>query len=186
MTTETDRYFIERCLDGHREDFRHLVARYQKALLAGIRVRQVRLDVAEEAAQEAFVRAFANLAGLRKPESFFAWLLGIAYHVLQEIRDRERRDREMSTRLAFEPRADSSEIARESDDETLEAAIADLPDPYREVILLRFYGDCSCAEVSERLNIPLGTVTKRLSRAYEELRRRLAVVKQERGDYELR
>jgi RNA polymerase sigma-70 factor (ECF subfamily) len=178
MTVETDRHFIERCLDGHREDFRHLVARYQKPLLAGIRVRQVRVDVAEEAAQEAFVRAFANLARLKKPESFFAWLLGIAYHVLQEIHDRERRTREVLAQMASEPRADPADTVSGSDDAALEAAIAELPDPYREVILLRFYGDCSCSEVADRLNIPLGTVTKRLSRAYDELRRRLAAARE--------
>jgi len=71
MTGETDRYYIERCLDGHRDDFRHLVRRHQKPLLAGIRCRQVRSDVAEDTAQEAFVRAFANLAKLKKPDSFF-------------------------------------------------------------------------------------------------------------------
>jgi RNA polymerase sigma-70 factor (ECF subfamily) len=178
MTAETDRYFVERCLDGHREDFRHLVARYQKPLLAGIRVRQRRADVAEEAAQEAFVRAFANLAKLKKPESFFAWLLGIAYRVLNEIYDRERRNREVLMRMAAEPSAHSAEIVERSADAALEAAIADLSDPYREVILLRFYGDCSCSEVADRLNVPLGTVTKRLSRAYDELRRRLAVTGQ--------
>jgi RNA polymerase sigma-70 factor (ECF subfamily) len=175
MTAETDRYFVERCLDGHREDFRYLVARYQKPLLAGIRVRQGRPDVAEEAAQEAFVRAFANLAKLKKPESFFAWLLGIAYRVLNEIYDRERRNREVLMRMAAEPRVHSTEIVEQSGDAALEAAIADLPDRYREVVLLRFYGDCSCSEVADRLNIPLGTVTKRLSRAYDELRRRLTI-----------
>jgi len=62
MTGETDRYYVERCLDGHRDDFRHLVLRYQKPLLAGIRCRQARLDVAEDVAQEALVRAFATLS----------------------------------------------------------------------------------------------------------------------------
>jgi hypothetical protein len=38
MTTEPDQYFIARCLDGHRDGFRHLVLRYEKPLLAGIRV----------------------------------------------------------------------------------------------------------------------------------------------------
>lgn len=177
MTGETDRHYIARCLDGHRDDFRHLVVRYQKPLLAGIRARQVRLDVAEEAAQEAFVRAFTNLARLRKPESFFAWLLGIAYHVLQELHDRERRDRAGQARMAVEHQVSPPSPEPSQADAALEAAIADLPDAYREVILLRFYGDCSCSEVADRLNIPLGTVTKRLSRAYEELRRRLAAAR---------
>ncbi len=51
-------------------------------------------------------------------------------------------------------------------------AVARLPDTYREVILLRFYGGQSCAEISRDLGVPLGTVTKRLSRAYALLRER--------------
>lgn len=175
MTGETDRYYIERCLDGHRDDFRHLVARYQRPLLAGIRCRQVRADVAEDAAQEAFLRAFANLATLRNPDAFFSWLLGIAYRVLLEVADRERRERAGLSRLATGAHAFDATTRAWSGDAALESALDALPEPYREVVLLRFYGDCSCSEMAERLGIPLGTVTKRLSRAYEELGQGLAV-----------
>ncbi len=174
MTGASDRYYVERCLDGHRDDFRHLVRRYEKPLLAGIRCRHVGPDAAEDAAQEALLRAFTGLASLKKPESFFSWLLGIAYHVLQERADRERRERAGLARMAAETRTAEAAAEPWSGDATLEAALAGLPDQYREVVLLRYYGDCSCADVAERLGIPIGTVTKRLSRAYEEMRRSLA------------
>ena len=48
----------------------------------------------------------------------------------------------------------------------LEEAIAVLPESYRQVILLRYYEGLSCQEVATRLGMPLGTVTKTLSRAY--------------------
>lgn len=174
MTCESDRYYVERCLDGHRDDFRYLVLRYQQPLLAGIRCRQVRPDVAEDVAQEAFVRSFASLAALRKPDSFFPWLLGIAYRILLERAGRERRERAGLARMEAETRTTGARAGPWSGDAALEAALAELPDHCREVILLRFYGDCSCHEVADRLGIPLGTVTKRLSRAYEELRKNLA------------
>lgn len=60
-----------------------------------------------------------------------------------------------------------------SQDYGLERAIAALPDSYRELILLRYYGGYSCPQVAEQLNMPLGTVTKTLSRAYAELRKSL-------------
>jgi RNA polymerase sigma-70 factor, ECF subfamily len=176
MTGETDRYYVERCLNGHRDDFRHLVTRYQRPLVAGIRVRQARADGADDVAQEAFVRAYMNLAKLRKPDSFFAWLFGIACRVLLERADRERREREGLARVA----ADAEACRRDSEpwrgDAALDGALAALPDQYREVVLLRFYGDFSCVEIAERLEIPLGTVTKRLSRAYDELRHALAAL----------
>ncbi len=62
-----------------------------------------------------------------------------------------------------------------SNDFALERAIGELPDAYREVVLLRYYAGRSCSQVAEDLGIPLGTVTKRLSRAYAMLRESLAV-----------
>jgi RNA polymerase sigma-70 factor, ECF subfamily len=59
-------------------------------------------------------------------------------------------------------------------DTALTEAVARLPDAYREVIVLRFYEGQSCQEISRGLDVPLGTVTKRLSRAYGLLRERLA------------
>lgn len=175
MNGDTDRYYVERCLDGHREDFRHLVVRYQKPLVAGIRLRQARADGAEDVAQEAFVRAYFNLAKLRKPDSFFPWLFGIACRILLERAEHERRERQGLARVA-----DAEACRRDSGpwrgDAALERALAALSDPFRDVVLLRFYGDFSCGEIAERLRIPLGTVTKRLSRAYDELRHSLAAL----------
>ena len=76
--TENDKYYIERCLDGHPDDFRYLVRRYQAVLLAHLAGKLGSRDKAEEAAQESFVRAYFNMNKLRKPGSFFSWLLGIA------------------------------------------------------------------------------------------------------------
>jgi RNA polymerase sigma-70 factor (ECF subfamily) len=53
-------------------------------------------------------------------------------------------------------------------------AVANLPETYHEVIVLRYYGGYSCAEIGRDLGVPLGTVTKRLSRAYSLLRERLS------------
>ena len=55
----------------------------------------------------------------------------------------------------------------------MEEAVAALPETYRQVILLRYYEGLSCLEVATRLGLPLGTVTKTLSRAYSLLRQEL-------------
>ena len=49
-------------------------------------------------------------------------------------------------------------------------AVGELPEIYRQVVLLRYYAGLSCAEISRDLEVPLGTATKRLSRAYSLLR----------------
>jgi RNA polymerase sigma-70 factor (ECF subfamily) len=164
----SDKDYIERCLDGHPDDFRYLVRRYQAVLLAHLAGQLGSGDRAEEAAQETLVRAYFRLEKLRKRESFFSWLLGIASRVAKEQHRSEQRRREMAEVLSEEvPRPELSH------DYGLEKAVAELPPPYRQVVLLRYYGGCSCSDVAEQLSMPLGTVTKTLSRAYVMLRESL-------------
>jgi len=184
--TETDQYYVERCLDGHPDDFRHLVRRYQPVLLAhlagklanrGAGFRNVR-DSAEEAAQETLVRAYFRMDKLKKPESFFPWLLGIADNVAKEQQHKEivRRQRESVREVCEE--AAPPEL---SEDYGLESVVAGLPQTYRTVILLRYYGGQSCKQIAEQLEMPLGTVTVTLSRACALLR---SALQPKQGDYE--
>jgi RNA polymerase sigma-70 factor (ECF subfamily) len=167
---DADAHHIESCLDGHPEDFRHLIARYQRPLLAHLSRRLRGQPQVEDAAQEAFVRAYLNLVRLRDRGSFFSWLLGIANNVALEQVRRERRARKRAEeQAALEPAGEVPEACAAGED-ALEQAISALPDPLREVVLLRFYDDRSCAEVAQQLGVPIGTVTKRLSRAYAQLR----------------
>jgi len=166
----TDKEYVEHCRDGHPEDFGQLVARYQKPLFSYLASRVGDSGQAEEAAQESFVRAFLSLKKLRKPESFYSWLLGIAGRVAKEqLRCLKHRQQDCEvTESIMANAADSRE------DYPLEEAIAALPESYRQVILLRYYEGHSCQETATRLDLPLGTVTKTLSRAYALLREELA------------
>ncbi len=165
----TDKVCVDRCRDGHPDDFGLLVERYQKPLFSYLAARVENLPEAEEAAQESFVRAFQSLGKLRKPESFYSWLLGIAGRVAKEqfrAIIHRRKDCEAAETMLADP-------AEESADYPLEEAIAVLPENHRQVILLRYYEGLSCQEVATRLEMPLGTVTKTLSRAYALLRQEL-------------
>jgi len=168
---QVDQECIALCLDGHPEVFRELVTRYQAALLAQVAGRVGDRGCAEEIVQESFVRAYFGLGNLRQTRSFFSWLLGIADRVTKEhLRDRQRQQE--VARLWPERRSDTA--TEMSNDLGLERAVAELPEIYREVVLLRYYAGRSCAQLAEQLDIPLGTVTKRLSRAYGMLRESLA------------
>jgi RNA polymerase sigma-70 factor (ECF subfamily) len=168
--SETDKYYIERCLDGHPDDFRYIVRRYQAVLLAHLAGKLGNKDKAEEAAQESLVRAYFNMSKLRKPGSFFSWLLGIADRVAKEHQRKEMLHQQREVIRSFSQEAASPEL---SQDYGLEAAIAELPESYRRVVLLRYYGGRSCSQVAEQLDMPLGTITKTLSRAYAMLRKSL-------------
>lgn len=168
--SENDKYYIERCLDGHPDDFRHLVRRYQAVLLANLAGKLGNKDRAEEAAQEALVRAYFNMNKLKKPDAFFSWLLGIADRVAKEFQRKDQVKQQREIVRSFSQEAPSTEL---SEDYSLEAAIAELPETYRNVVLLRYYGRHSCIQIAEQLDMPLGTVTKQLSRAYAMLRQSL-------------
>ncbi|MHC4538119.1 MAG: RNA polymerase sigma factor, partial [Planctomycetota bacterium] len=168
--SETDKYYVERCLDGHPDDYRHLVRRYQAVLLANLAGKLGNKDRAEEAAQESLVRAYFNMGKLNKPDSFFSWLLGIADLVAKEHQRKEQLQRQREIVRSFTEEVPPAEL---SQDYALESAIAELPEAYRKIILLRYYGGHSCNQISEQLDMPLGTVTKTLSRAYAMLRKAL-------------
>lgn len=165
----TDKEYVERCRDGHPEDFSLLVDRYQKPLFSYLAGRTQGGRDAEEAVQESFVRAFLSLKKLRKPESFYSWLLGIAGRIAKEqFRALAHRQRDQEAAETMMSDANDS-----VEDYPLEEAIAVLPETYRRVILLRYYEGLSCQELATRLEMPLGTVTKTLSRAYTLLRQEL-------------
>jgi len=177
--SDTDSYYIGRCLDGHPDDFRFLVRRYQALLLAHLAGKLGSRDKAEEAAQETLVRAYFNMSKLKNPDAFFAWLLGMANYVAKEHIRKEQLHKQREAIRTFSQEAPSAEL---SQDYVLEGAIARLPDAYREVVLLRYYGGHSCSQVAQRLGMPIGTVTKTLSRAYVMLRNSLQGQRQTQVD----
>lgn len=166
--SSSDEKCVQSCLTDHPETFRLLVQRYQAPLTRYLRGRLGNMDEATEAAQETFVRAYFALPELRKPEAFFSWLIGIAERVAREALRNTKRCRPVDWQ-----ECDLAEPAGERDarrEGSVTEAVGKLSDVYREVVLLRFYGGRSCAEISRDLGVPLGTVTKRLSRAYALVR----------------
>jgi len=135
---------VARCLDGHRDDYRHLVARYEAVLLryllgllGGDRV------AAEEVAQEAFVRAYLGLRRLKKPASYFAFLVGIASRAAKEHRRARRRaEREIDAAIekatfATCDAGGTAALQTAAVDERLWRSIDALPDAQRHIVLLR-------------------------------------------------
>jgi RNA polymerase sigma-70 factor (ECF subfamily) len=168
----TDVEYIKNVLNGCPDDYRYIVQRYQGALLSYLGGILGELGLAEEAAQETFVRAYFGLHKLAKPQSLHAWLLGIAARVAKELQRTRKRHRNSDAGLAGvampAPRATGEER-----DQQLRLAVANLPGYYQRVVQLRYYGGLSCQELARELGVPLGTVTKTLSRAYTMLRQEL-------------
>ncbi len=168
----TDKELIEMCLKGSSDYYRFLVIRYEKPLFAYLLRKLKDKDLASEAAQEAFIRAFTGLSKLKNPDAFNSWLIGIGARVALEIfRDSKKN---METQKEIEDYA--IDWAEETQELGLEELIANLPEVQRKAILLRYYQGYSCKEIAETLRVPIGTVTKNLSRAYSTLKENLNFV----------
>jgi RNA polymerase sigma-70 factor (ECF subfamily) len=127
---------------------------------------------ADDVAQEVWFRALRRPAGARSARE---WLGGIARHVAARRRTSEasrvQRERRASRPEAVPSPADllaEAELQRK-----ILAAVADLPEQQRVVVLLRYYEGASAEEIAKRLGAPSSTIRNRLARALERLRERL-------------
>jgi RNA polymerase sigma factor (sigma-70 family) len=131
---------------------------------------------AEEAAQEAFVRAWLALKRFRQGAEFRPWLLAIvANEARNRVRNRRRREG-LAERAAHELtwQAPSEEMATPGDGR-LREALAALPERDRSVLACRFVLDLGEQETAAVLGVALGTVKSRTARALERLRAELGV-----------
>ena len=173
-----DAELIERAQRGEVMPYEELVRRYQDVAVRTAHVISPDGD-AEDAAQEAFVKAYAALGRFRAGSPFRPWLLRI---VANEARNRRRsagRRANLVLRAAEDRRPDDAAPSPESAvlaserRATLLAALNALRDDDREVISARYFLELSESETAEALGIPRGTVKSRLSRALERLRTQL-------------
>ena len=167
---------VERAQDGDVAAYGALVERYQEvAFRTAWLITRSSAD-AEDAAQDAFVKAFYALAKFRRGEAFRPWILRI---VSNEARNRRRstgRRERLALRAERErgpgdaaPSPEAASLARE-DRERLLAALERLPDRDRLVIAYRYLLELSEAETAQALGVRPGTVKSRLSRALRRLR----------------
>jgi RNA polymerase sigma factor (sigma-70 family) len=131
---------------------------------------------AEDAAQDAFVKAWRALGRFRRGAPFRPWLLQI---VANEARNRRRsagRRAQLALRVAGEigsgdaaPSPEASVLADERRTSLL-AAVEALPDDARDTVICRYFLDLSEEETASALDVPRGTVKSRAARALERLR----------------
>lgn len=172
LTRDADAATVARVVAGDAAAFESLVRRWQTPLV-NLAWRFCRdRPRAEEMAQEAFLRAFRNLAQWRGESAFSTWLFSLAANVYRtELR------RVPATMLSLdeiaEPRALGDTAAAFDEaarDEALRRAVLALPAKYRDAILLFYFHEQDVPAAARTLHIPEGTVKARLFRARELLR----------------
>jgi RNA polymerase sigma-70 factor (ECF subfamily) len=130
---------------------------------------------AEEAVQEALVRAWLRRDACRSPEQPLPWLLEITRNEARRLHGREARrgHRELMEPRPLEAHREDDEYAGAAVRLTLEQALLTLGDGDRRMLRLRYAEDLSQIEVARRLGLPETTVKVRLHRARRRLRRLL-------------
>ena len=187
MRQEQEAVLIAAILAGEREKFHDLIRPYERQVYLTALSLVKNETEAEDVAQEAILRAYRKLASFRGDAKFSTWLIAIT---LNEARSKLRQERRAPLDSLDNHDAEEGDYTpavltdwREIPSEALEReeirllmrqAVADLPDAFREVVILRDIEELSVNETAETLGISIALVKVRLHRARLLLQKRLA------------
>jgi len=165
----TDAELVKAVLNGEKYIFAELIRRYERP------VRGVALDIlgdyhsATDVSQDAFIKAYEQLGGLRKPEAFGPWLMKITRRCALDSVRRKTKEIRLDTKITAKIENPNGRL--DEDKQRLLAAVLKLPKAEQQVVMLRYFGDNSVNNVAKILGRNVGTVTKQLSRAHRRLRK---------------
>ena len=165
------RILVERARGGDRDAFAVLARAAASRLDAAARLILLDREHARDAVQEALIRAWRDLPGLRDPDRFDAWLYRLLSNAaIDEARRRRRRVIEVDiTTIDVTGRDDP--IATFADRDALDRALASLSPEHRALVVLHYYLGLSLPEAAAAQGISLGAAKSRLHRAIGTLRR---------------
>jgi RNA polymerase sigma-70 factor (ECF subfamily) len=175
---DEDKNLIQRCLKGEEKAFEELLGKYRTSVFS-ICLRMVRnRSVAEDLAEEAFVKVFSALDRYDPTFPFASWLYRITSNLCIDYLRREKDRGAVSLdqpvggdedglliQIPAGTAAPDSEVESKEMMAVLDEAIERLPEHYRIIVILRHQEERSYEEISETLGIPLGTVKARIHRA---------------------
>jgi RNA polymerase sigma-70 factor (ECF subfamily) len=194
LAVKSDQDIVALARAGEEAAYRELIRRYERPLFS-LLYRMVRdRELAEDLAQETFVKALNAIESYRPEFKFSSWIFKIANNAaIDHLRRRELDTLSLdgspqaetpeaieATALQIGDRQESAldEVEARELGGQIEAAIAQLRPEYRSCILLRHVEGRAYEEIAEILNLPLGTVKTYIHRARNELRQALAHLRQ--------
>lgn len=182
-TSPLDADLVQAALAGNREAFGQLVTRHQDRLFNSLVRITGSYDDAADVLQDAFLQAFLKLQSFRGASKFSTWLYRVAMNVAFSKQRRRRTTVSLDQTkesLGAEPaclddRPEEAMLSRERV-EQVQAALADLGDEHRQILVLREIDGFAYEEIAEILDLPVGTVRSRIFRARGQLKEKLAGV----------
>jgi RNA polymerase sigma-70 factor (ECF subfamily) len=181
----SDKKLVKRVQRGDKGAFDLLVLKYQHKIV-NLVMRYVRdPDLALDITQEAFIKAYRALPRFRGDSAFYTWMYRIAVNTAKNHLAAQRR-RPMNVELDFQDpdqydlhaklkETDTPEAITLSNElkETVEQAIAALPEDLRTAIILREIEGMSYEEIAQTMECPVGTVRSRIFRARDAINKKI-------------
>jgi RNA polymerase sigma-70 factor (ECF subfamily) len=166
------RTLVERARGGDRDAFAVLARAAAARLDAAARLILRDRELARDAVQEALIRAWRDLPGLRDPERFEAWLHRLIVNAaIDETRRRRRRVIEVAVApIEMRSSTDADDIDRLVDRDELDRALSKLRPEHRALVVLHYYLGVPLPEAAASLGISLGAAKSRLHRAMGSMR----------------
>lgn len=184
-----DTALVEETLAGNQASFQLLVERYQSRIFALTRHYTRNAVEIEDLVQETFLKAYARLASFQHQSSFYTWLYRIAVNtVLDSIKRRGRSPVQAveDPELVVDPSptrcpGPSAALEREELSRVTHEVLAEMPEIFRTVLVLREFEELSYQEIADTLGISIGTVESRLFRARARFKDKLLQLHPEFG-----
>jgi RNA polymerase sigma factor (sigma-70 family) len=167
--TASDAAVVLRVRAGRRDEFAALVDRYLPVAHAVCYAQLRNVADAEDAAQDAFIKAYEALDGLREPAKFGPWLLSIVRNVCRNHQRSRAREAERIDAIAMLGQAPVTKPEEQELRLLVRKQVEGLDDIHREALLLHYYGGRSIKEIAALLELSPDAVKKRLQRAREAL-----------------
>ena len=186
---------IQRVLAGDQNAFSALVRKYQKPVHALVWRKIGDFHIAEEITQDAFLKAYKELATLKKPHRFARWLSVIAtrgciawlrkkHLTTQSLEDTSHAQLEKATYSGYVIQ-ENEQMTAEAQHEVVQKLLAKLRENERTVITLHYFGEMTHEEISEFLGTSVGTIKSRLRRAQQRLKQEAPMVREALSGFQI-
>jgi len=172
-TADTETSLVEQAQNGDRNAFGELVRRHYQGVVLVVYRMCGDTGLAEDATQEAFIRAWVNLPSYQPKGCLRNWLYRIAVNAALDVLRRkpeETLEDEEALMVADQAAGPETVLIEKERVALLQQAMKSLPEAARSVLVLREYGGLSYQEIAGVLDVPVGTVMSRLNYARNRLR----------------
>jgi RNA polymerase sigma-70 factor (ECF subfamily) len=153
---------LECCRKGEQAAFEEIVKRFQSKALDLAKSLIGDKHLAEDAVQSAFMTAFCRLSQLRQPEAFAGWLRQIVRTEALKVIRKNQKSRQEISEQEDNQLSPIEKIEFEELRQIVRKSLSELSRDNRQTAELFYLDEQSCAEVADTLNIPTGTVKRRL------------------------